>query len=552
LTGLSAEQTKDMARELLATDKAQNLSVESVTGVTGATSVSFTSSKITDGYYLIEDSTAATDDRALSSVMLVSPVDGVYDKSEIYEDAAPEGGEKNGEYDNGEAFTDGVTITLKADKPSIVKKIVETQGNGVYDADAGETFTDAGEMNGVYDEGEAFEDSNLVDTNTAIVGETVNYQLMSVVPDTTYYDYYIFKMTDTFETGLDVVYNATADVTTNPDAKGVIINLVSQDESKTVKLVDGKDYAVKLVDSASDGHYENMYIEFLDMKTLGSQYAGYDIIVNYGAIVNEDTKIGDTGNVNDIYLTYSNDPNHSSDLDIDNDGIPNDEDDDVDGDGENNDVDTDDDGDGTEDTNDDTPSGDTPDNPTTDTPNDKVITYLTKIRIYKVDEDDNKLTGATFKITNSANTITHIVKVGDNGAAIVSTSDSTKIDGAVDNVDVEVDANGYLVFSGLGEGTYTIEEVTPPNGYNKADNKTVEITCVLKNVVADGTETCEWKYDGNTVTGDDPYTIKVINRKGALFPTTGGMGTTIFTVLGASLMVGAAGAFAIKRKTMDK
>lgn len=477
VSALDAEGTKDLARDLLPIVKAQAAVANS--GVTSSTATGAEGSVVfaglDTGYYLIEDTSALPDD-AVSSVML-----------------------KNSD--------DTTEITLKADKPTIIKKIDE---NGT-----------------------------LVDTNTACVGDNVKYHLESVVPDTTYYDNYTFKMTDTFEAGLDVVYDAA-------NKTGVTIYLADKDGTKVKDLVNGTDYTVVL-NAAADGHNENMYIYFTDMKALGTKddtattevegYEGLKIIVEYEATVNEDAKIGTTGNVNDIVLEYSNNPNQSADNDLNDDGIPDDEDDNPDND-EN-----------------------LPENPTTETEHDKVITYLTQVKIKKVDQNGDALgkvdgeTAATFKISGEG--VQYIVKESTNAAGEkVVTVSSTDLTATNTAISAEVDAKGFLVFSGLGAGTYTITETAPPDGYNGLpDDITVTITCNLEEEVSTGAETCAWTYDS---TGDDETTsagefiITVMNRQGALFPSTGGIGTTIFTVVGVSLMAGAAGAFAIKRKAMNK
>lgn len=108
----------------------------------------------------------------------------------------------------------------------------------------------------------------------------------------------------------------------------------------------------------------------------------------------------------------------------------------------------------------------------------------------------------------------------------------------VQNITAEgyVDANGVITFSGLGEGTYTITEVVAPDGYNLL---TAPITVDVKfddvNKVFTATVDNE---DVDVVEG--VIAFDVVNNEGTLLPGTGGIGTTIFYVVGGILLVAAA------------
>ena len=87
-------------------------------------------------------------------------------------------------------------------------------------------------------------------------------------------------------------------------------------------------------------------------------------------------------------------------------------------------------------------------------------------------------------------------------------------------------------FTGLVNGTYTLVETTVPTGYNKAADSTVTIadTDFNANVSASAT---------------------VVNNQGTELPSTGGIGTTIFYVVGSILVV-AAGVLLITKKRMSR
>lgn len=85
---------------------------------------------------------------------------------------------------------------------------------------------------------------------------------------------------------------------------------------------------------------------------------------------------------------------------------------------------------------------------------------------------------------------------------------------------------GQVTVSGLAAGTYSLKEVKAPDGYNKLEESTVVTITVIPGE------------NGNkpTITGND---VTVENNAGTVLPSTGGIGTTIFYVVGGVLIVGA-------------
>lgn len=93
--------------------------------------------------------------------------------------------------------------------------------------------------------------------------------------------------------------------------------------------------------------------------------------------------------------------------------------------------------------------------------------------------------------------------------------------------------NNKVEFKGLAAGTYVLKETTTPDGYKTADPVNITIT-------ANG----DTKYDGTysftnaIMDADNTYgTANVVNVKGQTLPGTGGMGTIIFTVVGAGVVL---------------
>lgn len=117
---------------------------------------------------------------------------------------------------------------------------------------------------------------------------------------------------------------------------------------------------------------------------------------------------------------------------------------------------------------------------------------------------------------------------------------------------------GKISFVGLGEGTYTLTETVTPAGYNTIDPISFTITCKLPDNVTEGNETCTWTITGwSTANGESGvvnnggiFAADIVNKSGSLLPSTGGIGTTIFYVVGAVLVIGA-GILLVAKKRMS-
>ena len=225
-----------------------------------------------------------------------------------------------------------------------------------------------------------------------------------------------------------------------------------------------------------------------DVKDLGAGNSSV-ITVEYTATLNESAVLGSAGNPNEVYLEYSNNPNKSE-------------------------------------------KGD---NETGNTPKDKVIVFTYKVIINKItknpdydpeDEESEEyipLTGAEFTLEK------YNKETGEwEAITVVKNDDSTT-----------------FTFSGLDDGNYRLTETKTPAGYNTIDP--IEFTVTAEHDVQSDNPALK-SLSGNATTGELAFTsdttagslsADVVNKAGATLPETGGIGTTIFYVVGGILVVGA-------------
>ena len=233
-----------------------------------------------------------------------------------------------------------------------------------------------------------------------------------------------------------------------------------------------------------------------DVKALGAGNSSV-ITVEYTVKLNENAVLGSAGNPNKVYLEYSNNPNKSE-------------------------------------------KGN---NETGNTPKDVVIVFTYKTIINKVDSENKPLTGAAFKLEK-------LIKGKDGAADTWTTVKEFAVDGTTTS----------FTFSGLDDGQYKLTETKTPAGYNTIDpiyfvieathDETADAP-TLKTLNAyltdaNGNKQTEMK-DGESVNIDlgtvdltaGSITTTVVNKSGSELPSTGGIGTTIFYVLGGVLVLAA-------------
>ena len=168
------------------------------------------------------------------------------------------------------------------------------------------------------------------------------------------------------------------------------------------------------------------------------------------------------------------------------------------------------------------------------------VTYTYALGLTKIDgKDKTNLKGAEF--TLSKGTGATPIKANEETSGVYEYDKN----GAV--TQFKTNDDGVLIIKGLEEGSYTLNEAKAPDGYNRTlAGKTVTFT---KGNIANYVEEHTVYFDSNGIETTTATATKVTtdyntnvlavvfeNQRGLVLPITGGMGTTVFYVLGGGLM----------------
>lgn len=282
-----------------------------------------------------------------------------------------------------------------------------------------------------------------------------------------------------------------------------VCNGITVDASSIAVTIDGVDVTSSFTKTVSNGV---ITISIENLRTIADNKVGDPIVVTYNAELNPNAVMAENGNINRATVSYSNDPSW--------------------------------DGTGT--------------NPTGTSTEDTAEVYTYEIDVLKHNSNNEKLAGATFKLLDSSSSEIPLVSEGANVYHVatpeeIADNSVTKVIAITTPSDTAT--LGTLIIKGLAEGTYYLEETTPPNGYNKlAAPVAVQIaagtTTQGGNTVKDYS-TFTYSVDGVSNTAKDK-TISILNTTGPVLPFTGGLGTVIATVIGACAVAG--GIFLGKKK----
>lgn len=387
------------------------------------------------------------------------------------------------------------TVSPKSDVPTVEKKVQEDDKYN-QDGGYGQGYNDVADWN---------------------IGDAVPFKLIGTVPEMDGYDTYKYIFHDTLSAGLTLnVGSIKVYVADSKDADLDDLDELSVDT----------DYTLAVAPTESHCSFE---ISFTDLKKVEGASEGKYIIVAYTATLNANAEIGLDGNTNKVHLEFSNNPAQSGEGDKDNTG---------------------------------------------ETPEDQVIVFTYELDTIKVDGENpqTKLKDAEFVLLNKeGNKAAKVNRSTGKFEGWVDLPAGTGADGAItyedwtglngtSNVILKSGEDGLFQVIGLDDGEYKLREIKAPTGYNLLGRDVeVKITAATANgqewtsgEASEALTELEVTADqqggnGNVQTGVAEVTIA--NNKGATLPETGGMGTTIFYIVGAVLVAGA-GILLITRRRM--
>lgn len=179
----------------------------------------------------------------------------------------------------------------------------------------------------------------------------------------------------------------------------------------------------------------------------------------------------------------------------------------------------------------------------------KVANY--EFNIKKTDEQQKPLEGATFELYTDENcTPDHIMKFVKDDR-----TNTYRLAEADETFTTTITA-GQAKIEGLAAGTYYLKETAAPDGYNKLV-KPVKVE-IIENLNQEGTSAFDQagnridptiKVNGTDVTKEEnQFILQVVNKTGTELPSTGGIGTTIFYVVGGVLILAAVAILIVKKR----
>lgn len=274
---------------------------------------------------------------------------------------------------------------------------------------------------------------------------------------------------------------------------------ITFDRLDTVEITNGT--TSQVIDSNKYTLYEKqpyLTLGIDDVKTCASGLNlndGATITVTYTAHLNDkayvNTAGGSTSNINKVYLTYSNNPKDESSI------------------------------------------GKTPES----TPV-YVYTYQLNNTKHQDTEKGPALEGACFRLySDEACTDQSEVQLYQKDGFYYPIKDVL----GKEAVEMKSAANGTFNVKGLDAGTYYLKEITPPDGYSAC--KVIPVT-----IKADHSRNDQVNLEGSNLTND----IVNIKAGGITLPSTGGIGTTLFYVVGGGLMVAAIVLLVTKKRMENK
>ena len=380
------------------------------------------------------------------------------------------------------------------------------------------------------------EGDNKVDVNEASIGDDVNYEITGTMPSNIAdYNEYYYVFTDTLSKGLTF------------DPESVVVTVDEVDVTKYFHI-SATEYDKEAGTTITIGIQDILALKNIQERIRIDFTKDTNVVVTYTARLNEDAVIGTAGNPNDVILDYSNDPNNS--------------------------------GSGSTTPPPENPDKPEPTHPIGTSPKKEVTTYTTELTILKTNEEGAFLPGVEFTLTGNGVNVVLVTEETFTQATdgeywklkdgTYTTTAPTVADDETDNtadyddattkykkettvvakgngkpetnVVGTVQADGTVTFKGLGAGEYTLTESKPLDGYNTIEPIVFEVIFTGREFITDN-EVIE-------IGANNTLETLIVNQKGSLLPSTGGIGTTIFYVVGAVLVIGA-GILLVTKKRMS-
>lgn len=324
------------------------------------------------------------------------------------------------------------------------------------------------------------------------IGDTVEFRTLTTVPIVSGYTQYTYVIHDEMSAGL------TSNVRSNED-----VTIKVNDET-----VLDKNYYTVTVDEVNTNKF-TVTVDVLNAIKDGKMVAGDTLYTYYTGILNENAKVYNDGKQdNKAYLEYSNNPHNNT--------------------------------------------------TTNKTPEKVVYDWTFKMEVNKIDGESNApLSDAKFVL--SKNGSRSLGTIGDDGTpsntkdliSLIENSDGSYTVAPAGHTGTYVMTAGNITIKGLDDATeYYLYETKAPAGYNRLTD------AVKFKITADYDETGKNCTSVTTKVNEDApqagLSITVKNNKGAALPSTGGIGTTLFYVIGGVLMAVAAVLLVTKKRMNNK
>ena len=320
------------------------------------------------------------------------------------------------------------------------------------------------------------------DDTSASVGDYVQFQLVSTVPEMSDYTTYIFKFKDTLSTGLTLDKTNAHPMTLTIGSETLVEN------TDYTFTQDGQSFVVAITD-----------LKGLEADTTKNISVGDTITLTYYAELNANAVIGTAGNANSATVEYSNDPSSATETDESNPDVSK-----------------------------------------------VYTYEIEINKFSRDGADEVALSGAKFEIYNTAENTANrapiqLIATAANTYRVATPQEIA--DTTVTKVtEVTTPSDGKIKIDGLNlDTTYYLKETEAPTGYNQL---TSEVTVVIStdNSATAGTTENNYASVYYTVSGTQNNSandnkVKIENRPGSMLPTTGSIGTIGLTIAGVAIVI---------------